>query len=50
TEDLATIRQRTTANVRQLPDGVKRLAQPETYPVSISEDLQNLTEAIAKSL
>lgn len=49
-EDLATIRQRTTASVRQLPDRVKRLTQPEVYPVSISESLQTLTEAIAQSL
>ncbi|WP_099237735.1 nicotinate phosphoribosyltransferase [Synechococcus sp. BDU 130192] len=49
-ENLATIRQRTTANVRQLPDEVKRLGKPETYPVKISESLQTLTEAIAQSL
>ncbi|MBV5259683.1 nicotinate phosphoribosyltransferase [Synechococcus moorigangaii CMS01] len=49
-EDLATIRQRTRNNVRQLPDEVKRLEKPEIYPVIISESLRTLTEAIAQSL
>jgi len=49
-ETLATIRQRIKANVDQLPEAVKRLDAPAAYPVKISEQLQNLTDTVAKRL
>jgi nicotinate phosphoribosyltransferase len=49
-ETLGMIRQRTQANVNQLPEAVKRLDAPEVYPLVISEQLLALTEAIAAKL
>ncbi|NJN73047.1 MAG: nicotinate phosphoribosyltransferase [Limnothrix sp. RL_2_0] len=46
-ETLDTIRDRTKANIAQLPDGVKRLDNPDSYPVRISAELQQLTETVA---
>ena len=49
-ETLEQIRNRTKTNVEKLPDGVKQLENPESYPVKISEQLQTLTDEVAAQL
>jgi nicotinate phosphoribosyltransferase len=46
-ETLTAIRQRTTTSVESLPGETRRLADPISIPVQISEALQNLTVSVA---
>jgi nicotinate phosphoribosyltransferase len=49
-EPLDTIRERSRATLAALPDGVKRLRDPEQYPVRFSDQLERRREAAARSV
>lgn len=44
-ESLAAIARRTAQSVTSLPESIRRVHQPDSLPVTITDDLQELTEA-----
>ncbi|TVP65076.1 MAG: nicotinate phosphoribosyltransferase [Leptolyngbya sp. LCM1.Bin17] len=49
-DSLETIAQRTTTSVAHLPASVRRINQPESYPVTISQALHDLTDRTRQSV
>ena len=50
TPTLKQIRQRTAASVASIPDSVRHITNPDTFPVKISSELESLRQSVSKQL